>query len=213
MEDIGIMTLSAECALAVRREGQRGDHMEDEEIIGLFNARDERALKAVSLKYRALCMSVSNNILQNHEDSTECVNDTFLKAWESIPPAKPKSLPAYLAKIARNTALNRFRAEHREKRGGGTVMQLYEEFGEHLVSPFSVEDQAERREVLEAINRFLHKTNSRGRKIFLRRYWLCESIPELARRFVTTENSISASLSRTRSELIKYLKKRGFEIE
>lgn len=143
----------------------------------------------------------------------ECVNDAFLKAWESIPPAKPKSLPAYLAKIARNIALNRYRAEHREKRGSGAVMQLYEEFGEQLASPFSVEDSAERREVLEAINKFLHKTNSRGRKIFLRRYWLCESIPELAQHFMTTENSISASLSRTRSELVKYLKKRGFEIE
>lgn len=213
MENIGIMELLNERALSVPSEEKRGDQMEDEEIIELFNARDERALRVISLKYRALCMSVSDNILRNHEDSAECVNDTFLKVWESIPPAKPKSLAAYIAKIARNNALNRFRAEHREKRGGGAVMQLYEEFGEQLASPYSVEDTAERKEVLEAINKFLHKTGSRGRRIFLRRYWLCESIPELARRFMTTENSISASLSRTRSELVKYLKKRGFDIE
>lgn len=213
MGKIGIMDFFAERASPMPMLDQRGDQMEDEKIIDLFNARDERALKVISLKYRALCMSVSKNILQNHEDSIECVNDTFLKAWESIPPAKPKSLPAYLAKIARNTALNRFRAEHREKRGGDAVMQLYDEFGEQLASPISVENTAECKEVLEAINKFLHRTNSRGRKIFLRRYWLCESIPELARRYMTTENSISASLSRTRSELIKYLKKRGFDIE
>jgi len=213
MANAEIMNFFAECDPAVSKEVQGSEHMEDEKIIELFNARSETALTAASRKYRPLCMAVSNNILQNHEDSMECVNETFLKAWESIPPQKPKSLPAYLAKIARNTALDILRAGHREKRGGGAVMQLYEEFGEQLVSSGSVEEQAERREILEAINKFLHKTNSRGRRIFLRRYWLCESVPELARRFMTTENSISASISKTRSELIKYLKKRGFEIE
>ncbi len=213
MEDIEITELFADRVSPACREERRSDRVDDEKIIELFNARDERALNAVSLKYRSLLISVSDNILQNHEDSLECVNDTFLRAWESIPPAKPKSLPAYLAAIARNTALNRFRAEHREKRGGGTVMQLYEEFGEQLASPFSVENLAEQRAVLDAVNKFLHKTGSRGRKIFLRRYWLCESIPELAQHFMTTENSIYASLSRTRSQLVKYLKKRGFEIE
>ncbi len=213
MGNIKIMELFAARVSPACKEERGSDRVDDEKIIELFNARDERALNAVSLKYRSLLISVSNNILQNHEDSLECVNDTFLRVWESIPPVEPKSLPAYLAAIARNTALNRFRAEHREKRGGGTVMQLYEEFGEQLASPFSVEDLAEQRAVLDAVNKFLHKTGSRGRKIFLRRYWLCESIPELAQHFMTTENSISASLSRTRSQLVKYLKKRGFEIE
>ena len=212
MDDIKIMELFSEPISAAPQKDPRGGYMEDDKIIGLFNSRDETAVNAVSQKYRPMCMSIANNILQNREDSEECVNDTLLKVWESIPPAKPKSLPAYLAKIVRNTALNQLRYNNRLKRGGGTLIQLYEEFGEQLADCGSVELQAERREVLDAINKFLHKSNSRSRKIFLRRYWLCESIPDLAERFMTTENSISASLSRTRKDLIKYLKKRGFEI-
>lgn len=213
MEYIKIAEHVSEREPPIPRERLRRVCMDDDKIIELFNNRDEAAIREVSRKYRSLCLTISDNILQNHEDANECVNDTFLKAWESIPPAKPKSLPAYLAKIARNTALNRVRFDNRNKRGNGTVMQLYEEFGAQLAAGGSVEEQAERREVLAAISAYLHKTNSRGRKIFLRRYWLCESIPELARHFMTSENSISASLSRTRSELIKYLKKRGFEID
>lgn len=186
---------------------------DDREITDLFNMRDETALSAVSHKYHALLVSISENILKNHEDALECVNDTFLRAWESIPPNDPKSLSAYLAKIARNIALNRYNRNNAQKRGGGVVMQLYEEFGEQISGGGSVEEQAEQNEILTAINAFLHKTGSQSRRIFLRRYWLCESVPDLARRFCTTENSISSSLSRTRKSLIKYLKKRGFEIE
>lgn len=104
MNDIEIMDPFFERIPTARREEPEGGCIDDEEIVRLLNARDERALNEISQKYRSMCMSVSKNILQNHEDSMECVNDTFLKAWESIPPAKPKSLPAHLTKIARNTA-------------------------------------------------------------------------------------------------------------
>lgn len=187
------------------------ENLEDKGIIELFNARDEAALRAVSRKYGTLCMGIAQNILQNYEDAKECVNDTFLKAWESIPPAEPKNLTAYLARIARNIALDKYKYFHREKRG--SVSRISAETDDIFIERGSVEQRAERAELISAINGFLRKSSSKSRMMFMRRYWLCESISELAERFHTSENSVSATLSRTRGQLKKYLKKRGFEIE
>lgn len=186
--------------------------MEDNEILELFNSRDEDALKAVSAKYGGLCGSISRNILRNSEDVEECLNDTWLKAWESIPPAKPKILSAYLAKIAKNISLNRWKSDHREKRGGGAVELVFEELEElEAFAENSVAEAAERAELLGEINRFLGTLSCDKRRIFVRRYWYCEGISELAAAFGMSENNISASLSRTRAQLKKYLKKRGYD--
>ncbi|MCM1165276.1 MAG: sigma-70 family RNA polymerase sigma factor [Lachnospiraceae bacterium] len=186
--------------------------MEDNEILRLFNERDEDALRAVSEKFGRLCGSIARNILHNSEDVEECLNDTYLKAWESIPPAKPKALAAYLAKIAKNISLNRYKSYHREKRGGGEAPLVFEELAE--LEPFaegSVEGTAERKELLAEINRFLGKLPEHKRVMFVRRYWYCESVSELARFFGMTDNNVSATLSRTRAELKKHLKKRGYD--
>ncbi|MDE7360893.1 MAG: sigma-70 family RNA polymerase sigma factor [Oscillospiraceae bacterium] len=186
--------------------------MDDSKIVELFNKRDEAAVRAVSEKYGALCASVSRNILHNSEDVEECLNDTFLKAWESIPPAKPKRLSAYLVKIAKNISLNRYKSAHREKRGGGEPMLVFEELEE--LEPFaacSVAETAERRELLAEINRFLGRLKKEKRVIFVRRYWYCDEISELAAAFGMSENNVCAMLSRTRAELKKYLNKRGYD--
>lgn len=111
--------------------------MEDNEILRLFNERDEEALRAVAEKFGRLCGSIARNILHNSEDVEECLNDTYLKAWESIPPAKPRVLSAYLAKIAKNISLNRYKSDHREKRGGGDTELVFDELAE--LEPFAAD--------------------------------------------------------------------------
>lgn len=185
--------------------------MEDSKIIELFNKRDETAVRAISEKYGALCASVSRNILQNSEDVEECLNDTYMRAWESIPPANPKHLSSYLAKIAKNISLNRYKSVHCEKRGGGAPTLVLDELTE--LEPFAaggVAETAERRELLDEINRFLGGLKKEKRIIFVRRYWYCDEISELAAAFGMSENSVFAVLSRTRAELKKHLKKRGY---
>lgn len=186
--------------------------MEDNEILELFYSRDEEAIRAVSDKFGGLCRSIARNILQNNEDAEECINDTYMKAWESIPPAKPKILSAYLAKIAKNVSLNRYKSDHREKRGGGAVDLVFEELEElEAFADGGVAETAERRELLSEINAFLKKLPVGKRVLFVRRYWYCDSIAELSGRYGISENNVSASLSRTRAELKKYLKKRGYD--
>lgn len=184
--------------------------MEDGKIIAMFFERNESALKAVFQKYGGLCYTVSDNILHNAEDSKECVNDTMLKAWNTIPPQKPKSLSAYLAKIARNLALDKYRFYHRKKRSCFT--EILEEVEEIFISEDSVEQEAYRKEIVNAINKFLGKLSDKKRRIFLGRYWFCESVSDLAKKYKSSENAVSVTLSRTRRELKDYLRKEGFDI-
>lgn len=184
--------------------------MEDNEIIELFFSRDETAIRAVSEKFGGLCLSVSRNILHNTWEAEECVNDAFLKAWESIPPVRPKNLSAYLARIAKNVSINRYNEQHAEKRGGGAVDEVFEELEEFIVSDAMIEQQAERREILAAVNTFLGRLSRKRRMLFVRRYWYCDSAKELSRRFKMSEAGVFTALSRTRTELKSYLKRRGF---
>lgn len=185
--------------------------MEDKEITEMFFARKEEAISAASEKYGGLCHSIAYNILQNTEDSKECVNDTMFKAWETIPPKKPKILAAYLSRIVRNLALDRYRFAHRQKRD--FFAEVLEEAEEMYISPDLVSREVERQEMIKAINGFLHGISQKKRRMFLGRYWLCETVSELAVKFSTNENVISATLSRTRKELTEYLKKEGYDVE
>ena len=187
-----------------------GDKVEDEEIVAMFFQRSESALKAVSQKYGGLCYTVSDNILHNAEDSKECVNDTMLKAWNTIPPKKPKSLSAYLAKIARNLALDKYRFYHRKKRSCFT--EILEEAEEVFISEDTVEQEAYRKEIVNAINKFLGRLSDKKRRIFLGRYWFCESVSDLAKKYKSSEGAVAVTLSRIRRELKEYLRKEGFDI-
>ncbi len=182
----------------------------DNEIIELFNSRDEKAISAASSKYGRYCTAVAMNILGNRQDAEECLNDTLLKAWESIPPAKPDNLPGYLAKIAKNISLNRYRSTHTEKRGSGSIDSVYEELSECVPDKNSIERSYEHKELIEAINVFLAKLAADKRDIFVLRYWYCMSVSEVAARVGVSENRAAVELFRTRKRLVKHLEKRGF---
>lgn len=182
----------------------------DNEIIELFNSRDEKAISAASSKYGRYCTAVAMNILGNRQDAEECLNDTLLKAWESIPPAKPDNLPGYLAKIAKNISLNRYRSTHTEKRGSGSIDSVYEELSECVPDKNSIERSYEHKELIEAINAFLAKLAADKRDIFVLRYWYCMSVSEVAARVGVSENRAAVELFRTRKRLVKHLEKRGF---
>lgn len=182
----------------------------DNEIIELFNSRDEKAISAASSKYGRYCTAIAMNILGNRQDAEECLNDTLLKAWESIPPAKPDNLPGYLAKIAKNISLNRYRSTHTEKRGSGSIDSVYEELSECVPDKNSIERSYERKELIEAINAFLAKLAADKRDIFVLRYWYCMSVSEVAARVGVSENRAAVELFRTRKRLVKHLEKRGF---
>lgn len=185
--------------------------MEDEKIIEMFFNRKEEAIKAASDKYGALCGTVSFNILRSSEDAKECVNDTMYKAWETIPPKKPEILSAYLAKIARNIALDRYRFFRRRKRDAFT--ELLEEAEDIYISADSVEQRIDGKSLAEAISAFLKRQSAQKRGMFLCRYWLCESAEVIAAKFGINKNAVYTSLSRTRADLKEYLKKEGFYVD
>lgn len=187
-------------------------HMTDMEIVTLFEKRDNSALSAASGKYGGNCKSIAANILKNREDAEQCVNDVYLKVWESIPPEKPRSLGAFMGKITRNLAIDRYRKEHTEKRGGGEVPLILDELSECVSDGSSVEKNFLRDELLRAINKFLEQLPAKNRIAFVSRYCLCEDVKSIAKRLGTTCNSVSVNLNRTRKSLVSYLNKEGFEI-
>lgn len=186
--------------------------MEDRAIICLFFERNEAALDEVSRKYGAGCMAIARNILNNPEDAEECVNDAYLRAWESIPPNDPPVLGAFLARITKNLALSRLAFRNAEKRGGKSDALSFDELEDFLSDKSSVETEAERRELIETINVFLKKLPAKQRRIFVGRYWGGFKLSELARRFKMTEGGVSLSLERTRRKLKKHLEKGGFDV-
>lgn len=184
--------------------------MEDIEIVKLFTERNESAIAAAMEKYKSYCMKIAMNILRSYEDAEECVNDTFLKAWELIPPHEPQMLSTFLGKITRNLAINRYRQAFTEKRGNGETALAFEELSEVVSGDADVQGEAERQELLGEINAFLKKLPEQKRNIFICRYWFCESIREIAGRFSVSESNVSVILNRTRQKLCEYLRKRGF---
>ncbi|MBD5384600.1 MAG: sigma-70 family RNA polymerase sigma factor [Ruminococcaceae bacterium] len=175
----------------------------------LFFDRDENAISAVSLKYGKYILTVAMNVLGNFQDAEESVNDALLHAWENIPPASPKNLGGYLAKITKNISLNRYRQAHTEKRGG-ELAKIYSELDESISGSDNVERNYENKELLAAVNTFLGKLPANKRDIFVLRYWYCMNLSDLAARVGMTENRLSVELFRTRQKLVKYLQKRGF---
>ena len=186
--------------------------MEDERIIDLYWARDREAVAETEKKYGGYCFAVASNILQNREDAEECVNDTYFKTWNAIPPTRPRIFPAFLGKITRNLAFNRYRMENAEKRGGGEIALVLDELGEIVSGKDDVEKKLELSELKDAINGFLKGLSADKRNIFVRRYWYCDSVKEISERYGMTEASVSMNLMRLRKRLYGFLTERGFEI-
>ncbi|MBR6173412.1 MAG: sigma-70 family RNA polymerase sigma factor [Eubacterium sp.] len=186
--------------------------MEDERIIQLYWDRDEKAIEESSVKYGAYCMHISRNILQTEEDAEECVNDTWLHAWNSLPPQKPSVLSAFLGKLTRNLAFDRYRKLHRKKRGGHSVELVLDELGEIVSGKDDPEGLVQEKELKEAINQFLLELPEEKRVLFIKRYWYSCSISEIAEAMGMSSNSVSVNLNRLRQKLKGFLYERGYEI-
>lgn len=183
--------------------------MEDTQILQLFLARDEEAIVQTRNTYAAYCASVARRILDDGSDVEEILSDTWLRAWNSIPPAKPESLKLYLARITRNLSFDRFRSQNREKRGGSAVTVALEELRECSDPSASPELTLEQKELNLAVNSFLGTLPKRERGIFLLRYFHLESTQAIARRYGLREDHVRTLLSRTRKKLKQYLIKEG----
>lgn len=183
--------------------------MEDSQIVALYWDRHESALQATATKYGKYCYTIAYHILANKEDADESVNDTYMSAWERIPPHRPAVLSTFLGKITRRISLNKWRNKTRDKRGGGEVPLALEELAECLPSENHVERAVEQKELTQAIRRFLHSLPETERDVFVSRYWFLASIREISTKFHYTEGKVKSMLFRTREKLKNYLLEEG----
>lgn len=183
--------------------------MDDSQIIALYWNRSEDAIAQTQRKYGKLCYKIAYQILGSPQDSEECVNDTFLRAWNVIPPKRPQKLSAFLCKITRNQALKRYESNTAEKRGGGEVTLALEELAGCIPDPGSVSATTEQRELTRQLNGFLSTLTGEARVIFLRRYWGMEPVRDIARALRISESKVKVTLHRTRKKLKVYLEQEG----
>lgn len=183
--------------------------MTDKEIVGLYLSRDESAISETRAAYGRLLQSIAYNILRNSQDAEECENETCLKAWNSIPPNKPQRLCAYLCKIARRLALDRYDYNTAAKRSGRVPL---EELEECIASVYTAEDRLTATALGELLNSFLAKADRNTRVIFMRRFWFGESISEIAQQLHASESMVKSRISRTLKQLRAFLEKEGYNI-
>ena len=186
--------------------------MDDRQIINLFNERSEAALMETAAKYGKYCHAIAYNILYNEEDTEECVNDTYLKAWEVIPPQIPEKLSAFLGKITRNLAITKYRYNNSKKRGNGQIALALEELTECIPSQNSTEQEVSNKLFIETLNAFLEELSAEKRKIFMQRYWYLRPVAEIAGEYGISESKVKMILLRTRNKLKQVLEKEGIMV-
>lgn len=185
--------------------------MDDERIIGLYWDRKEQAITETSSKYGSLCFRIANNILASHEDSEECVNDTYLSVWNNIPSNRPERFSAYIAKITRNLALTRYDYVSAKKRNPDAVCSL-DELGDCVSGRETVESTIENRRIEEAINSFLWRQTKEKRDVFILRYWYFESLQDICQRTGFSLSKVKSMLFDLRRKLRDYLESEGVEL-
>ncbi len=184
--------------------------MEDSQILDLYWQRNDDAITQTDQKYGAYCHAIADNILHDHQDAEECVNDTWMQAWQTIPPTRPSVLRLFLARITRNLSINRYYARQTQKRGGGQTALVLEELKECLAATSDVESDYLAKELGESIRLFVRQLPEREANVFVRRYFFTESVAHIAARYNLTENHVMVILSRTRKKLKLHLKKEGY---
>lgn len=182
--------------------------MEDSRIIELFWKRSEQGITELSNKYGSMCEAMAVNVIGNHEDAVECVNDAYMAVWKSIPPTKPESLVAFVLKIVRNISINRVEYNKAEKRKGN-YQECLDEIEEFVSNKTSPEDAFLAEELKGIIDEFVGKLNKGNRYLFVRRYYYMDSYSEIAEKSGMKEGAIRTRLTRLRDKLKKYLEKRG----
>ena len=185
--------------------------MEDQAIIDLYWQRDQEAIPETSVKYGKLCYQIAWNILSCHEDAEESVSDTWLTAWHQMPPQRPSILSAFLSKITRSLSIDRWRADHAQKRGGGQIPLALDELADCADGRESVEQLCESKELLQTYRRFLDSLPEADRYIFLRRYFFLDPISDIARRTGFSQSKVTSLLYRTRLKLKRQLEQEGYQ--
>lgn len=186
--------------------------MEDAQIIELFWARSENAIAEADARHGKYCRTVAYNILRSPEDAEECVNDTWMNAWQAMPPRRPSCLSAFLGKLTRNLALNRYRSLRADKRGGGQVPLALDELGECAAPRVEAEDVEDRELIASVLNGFLASLSQRDRMVFVRRYWYLSPVAEIAREYRLSESNVKMILSRARGRLKQALEQEGVSV-
>ena len=183
--------------------------MEDQGIIALFFDRSEQAIEETDKKYGGYCYSIAYNILFNREDSEECVSDTYLAAWNTIPPRRPNFLNAFLAKMTRHISIDRWRKRSAKKRGGGEIFLALEELDD-CVDSSSTETEYEKKELSRVLNQFLSSLPETERNVFLCRYWYLDSIQTISEVSGFSQSKVTSMLHRLRGKLRKKLSEEGY---
>jgi RNA polymerase sigma-70 factor (ECF subfamily) len=186
--------------------------MEDKEIIDLYWRRSENAISETENKYGRYCHTIAYNILHNMEDTEECVNDTYLKVWGVIPTLRPIVFSAFIGKITRNIALNKYEYYNAKKRRCGEMEIAIEELQECIPDSNQVENIIDDMVLTEIINQFLSELSTEKRKVFMQRYWYLCSIKDIASNNLLTESKVKMILLRGRNDLKKRLEQEGIVI-
>ena len=185
--------------------------MDDKQIIELYFQRDEAALSETQDKYGKYCLKIAGNILDDIEDSKECVNDTWVTVWNKIPPLVPVSLKAFLGKVVRDISLSKYRENHAEKRYS-TMNVMLDELEDCIPSGINIEDQAEKRELIGLVNDYLESIKTEDRVLFIRRYYFRESVKDLSEEYGCSENRMTQRLLKIRRKLKVFVEKGGYEL-
>ena len=183
--------------------------MEDQKIIDLYFARSEQAIRETDQKYGRYCYSISYGILFDDGDARETVSDTYLSAWNAIPPRRPAVLKTFLGKIARNLAINRWNEARAAKRGGGEFPLALDELEDCISRSSSPEEVVSQKELTQAVRAFLDTLPIIEKKIFLCRYWYFDPIDAIAEQFGFSHSKVTSMLYRSRKKLRKHLAKEG----
>ncbi len=186
--------------------------MDDSQIIELFFVRDESAIQAAQGEYGAYCTAIAHNILNDRGAAEECVNDAWLRCWQSIPPQRPRSLKSFVGRIVRNQALSGRRGDTAQKRGGGEVPLALDELSEVVSGGETPEGALDRAAFRAALNDFLAGLPEQHRNLFLRRYWYLDSTQQLAKRFRMSRTQVTTTLHRLRQKLRVHLEQEGFKV-
>ena len=184
--------------------------MNDSQIVNMYWERNEKAVEETQKKYGSFCYSVAYSILCNEEDAKESVNDTYLDAWNSIPPHKPSVLSAFLGKITRRISIDKWRNKNAARRGGGQITDTLDELAECIPDNNGIEKQLEEKALNETINSFIKSLPEKEQKIFICRYWYLDSIKSISEQFGFSQSKVTSMLFRTREKLRKILMEEGF---
>ena len=186
--------------------------MNDNEIIELFFRRNQDGILEAQEKYGAYCLAVARNILGDEEDSRECLNDLWLRAWNAIPPERPRLLKAWLARVIRNLAINRREKASAQKRQADQFTLSLSELDECIPDPGTTEERTYVRELSKALNAFLAAEAALDRKIFVSRYFYCETTAQTAEKLSLTQGQVKVRLHRCRERLRKYLRAQEIDL-